>query len=367
MKKVYLLSVLLLLGSSFVMAQAIPVPFLEDRWDTRSGKMVPETYLGKEGILLQSGMIFLKDIDFLDGSIEVDISFPLQRSFPGVLFRAMDTANFEIFYVRPHQSGNPDATQYTPTFNDQASWQLYQGTGYGQPYTFTFNSWHHLRIDVKGLQAEIFLDDMQKPFMKVPELKLDWKAGKIGLMAGGKPVHFANFQYTPGKGASPARQPVPVNGTDGLITQWEVSNIVRGDLFGKPVQLSRDSIPELTWTTRRTDPFGLIDFSAFNKLTKEINTVVAVTRIRSERNQLKLISFGFSDQVTVYVNGVPVYTGSDGFLSRDYRFFGTIGYFDKVFLPLKKGLNEVWFVVSEDFGGWGLKAKFENMDHIRLK
>jgi len=36
-------------------------------------------------------------------------------------------------------------------------------------------------------------------------------------------------------------------------------------------------------------------------------------------------------------------------------------------LPLKKGVNELWFVVSEDFGGWGIKAKFENMEKISLK
>jgi len=54
-------------------------------------------------------------------------------------------------------------------------------------------------------------------------------------------------------------------------------------------------------------------------------------------------------------------------MSRDYRFLGTIGFFDQLFLPLKKGSNELWFVVSENFGGWGVKAKLENMDKISLR
>jgi hypothetical protein len=54
-------------------------------------------------------------------------------------------------------------------------------------------------------------------------------------------------------------------------------------------------------------------------------------------------------------------------MSRDYRFLGTIGFYDKLFLPLKKGDNELWFVTSENFGGWGVKAKFENMEGILLK
>jgi hypothetical protein len=51
-----------------------------------------------------------------------------------------------------------------------------------------------------------------------------------------------------------------------------------------------------------------------------------------------------------------LYDGQDVFLSRDYRFLGTIGYFDDVYLDLKKGKNELWIAVSENFGGWGLKG-----------
>jgi hypothetical protein len=44
-----------------------------------------------------------------------------------------------------------------------------------------------------------------------------------------------------------------------------------------------------------------------------------------------------------------------------------MGYYDAVYLPLKKGKNELWLAVSENFGGWGLKGKFENMEGIQLK
>jgi hypothetical protein len=89
--------------------------------------------------------------------------------------------------------------------------------------------------------------------------------------------------------------------------------------------------------------------------------------VESASEQIKELSFGFSDFVTVYLNDKAIYYGADNFMSRDYRFLGTIGFFDKLFLPLKKGSNELWFVVSENFGGWGVKAKFENMDGISLK
>lgn len=212
MKKLCLLIVFLFAFFCYSTGQAIKVPFVIDKWNVESADVTLEPYKGQESILLRSGFIYLKDVDILDGIIEVDISFPQQRSFPGFAFRLQDVNNFENFYVRPHQSGNPDATQYTPVFNGQAGWQLYHGEGYSKAFTFKFNEWHHIKIELHGLQAEIYIDDMQQPLIKVVELKREWKAGKIGLIAGGAPVHFANFQYTPKQGKTPAVMPVPANG-----------------------------------------------------------------------------------------------------------------------------------------------------------
>ena len=68
----------------------------------------------------------------------------------------------------------------------------------------------------------------------------------------------------------------------------------------------------------------------------------------------------------VYVNGKIVYAGQRVFRSRDYRYLGTIGYFDAVYLDLKEGENEVVFAITETFGGWGLRARLENLDGIEL-
>src|SRR5678816_2301499 len=179
---------------------------IRDRaWDTLGVNPVVETYKGKECFLLKSGAIILKNAELRDGIIEADISFPQQRNFPGFAVRMQDIKNGESFYIRPHQSGNPDATQYTPVFNGQAGWQLYYGEGYSKAFTFKFNSWHHIKIDLHGLQAEIYIDDMQNPLIKVPELKQDWKGRTIGLISGGIPVHFANVQYSAKQGTAPTR------------------------------------------------------------------------------------------------------------------------------------------------------------------
>ena len=86
----------------------------------------------------------------------------------------------------------------------------------------------------------------------------------------------------------------------------------------------------------------------------------------SDREQSKTVAFGYSDRLRLFVNDRLFYTGTNGYRTRDYRYLGTIGYFDAVTVPLRKGRNELVFAVSESFGGWGVQAKFNNLDGITI-
>lgn len=368
MKKAYLMAtVFLLVTFHNTVCQTVKVPLTLDMWDTVGTKPIHETYMGKECLLLQSGAIMVKGAELRDGIIEADISFTQKRGFPGMIFRMQDQFNSELFYVRPHQSGNPDATQYTPAFNGNAGWQLYHGDGYSKAIAFKFEQWHHVKIDIHGLQAEIYLDDMQSPLMRVGELLTGWKSGKIGFTSGGVPFRIANVQYSIKQGAAPAAIPVPANGAGGLITQWQIANPIDRRLFEKNYQLTSEIKEKLRWFTQTSQSSGTINLAKYIQPMDTGKAIIAKTIIHSETEQVKKIFFGFSDYVTVYFNDKALYSGADNFMSRDYRFLGTIGFFDALFLPLKKGDNELWFVVWEDFGGWGVKAKFESMDGISLK
>jgi hypothetical protein len=367
MKKMYLLIALALLTSCwYAHGQTVTVPFTADRWNKEGAQSSVETFMGKECILLKSGTVFINDLQLQDGIIEADISFPQQRGFPGISFRMPDKNNGEHFYVRPHQSGNPDATQYTPVFNGSAGWQLYHGEGYSKAIPFKFDQWHHIKIDVHGRQAEIYIDEMQKPFIKVTELKREPMAGTIALDAGGIPTRFANVQYTIKQPVVQAAMPVPANGTDGLITKWQVSNQENQKLFADRKQLTPEIKSKFTWATQSSEPSGTLNLGKFTQPKDTGNVMIAKVVIESDMEQVKAISFGFSDYLMLYHNDKALYSGRDAFMSRDYRFLGTIGFFDMIFLPLKKGKNELWFVVAEDFGGWGVKAKLENMKNISL-
>ena len=67
----------------------------------------------------------------------------------------------------------------------------------------------------------------------------------------------------------------------------------------------------------------------------------------------------------VYLNGQLIYTGDNTYMSRDYRYLGTIGLFDNVLLPLKPGKNELYIAVTEAFGGWGIMARLSDFEPTR--
>jgi len=78
------------------------------------------------------------------------------------------------------------------------------------------------------------------------------------------------------------------------------------------------------------------------------------------------VRFGFSDRVRVYLNGRMLYAGNDGFGAHDPDSLGIVGLFDELALPLERGPNELWFVVSETFGGWAITADLPDRDGITV-
>ncbi|MFT5999268.1 MAG: hypothetical protein ACI81P_001725 [Neolewinella sp.] len=88
----------------------------------------------------------------------------------------------------------------------------------------------------------------------------------------------------------------------------------------------------------------------------------------SEFDQLKQLDLGFSDDVWIFLNGYPAYTGQNtygypiqkqpsGRLSLENT---------RVQLPLQKGKTELVIAVASDFFGWGLMARFTDVYGIRL-
>ncbi len=367
-KSSFVFVVVALISWGSASSQTIEVPFDSDQWETKGANYVLQKYEGRDAILLQAGTIYLKDVAFLDGTIEVDINFSALRNFPGIGWRMVDPENHEHFYIRPHQSGNADANQYTPVFNGLAGWQLYHGELYATPVHYTFNEWHHVRIEVAGSQAKIFFDDMEKPLLEVKELLRSPQSGTLSLNTRTN-VHFANFKYTPAPTSAPISLASPRSlkpELDGLITSWQLSDKLNTKTFQEKNAMTSTDLKDVRWVQRNVESSGVLNIGRYTKLERDHNSVLVKLDIQADSKQIKQLVFGYSDLVKVFINGQAVYSGSNIFRSRDYRYLGTIGYFDSIYLPLRKGKNEVIFLVTENFGGWGLQAILKDRKGIHL-
>jgi hypothetical protein len=146
--------------------------------------------------------------------------------------------------------------------------------------------------------------------------------------------------------------------------------MVSGTFDGKSLEtkheLAAADKQALTWTRLACESTGLANLARVQGAREGRDTVFVRLTIRSDTRQVKRVRFGFSDEVRVYFNGRLIYGGSDVYQSRDYRFLGTMGLYDELYLPLDVGDNEVWFAVTENFGGWGVRAAFDDMSGIRI-
>jgi hypothetical protein len=89
-----------------------------------------------------------------------------------------------------------------------------------------------------------------------------------------------------------------------------------------------------------------------------MQVVYARAAIDSDREQVKKLAIGYGDDVSVFLNGAIVYRGRSAQNFRDPAFLGIVDVEnDAVYLPLRKGSNELVLAVSELGGGWGFVCR----------
>jgi hypothetical protein len=343
----------LLAAARPLLAQPAPVPFDSERWSRGTSAVVE--HLGRPAL---RGGAALTGATLQDGVIEVDVAMDGRRCFPGIVFRMQSPAEAEYVYLRPHRSGEPVALQYTPLFNGLDAWQLYHGTGFTAAADIPHDRWVHLRLEVKGVQARLFLDRAAEPALVVDDLKRGSGGGTLGLIGppGGQ-VHFSDFSYTTDAPLMFLAPPVETV-RPGVISTWQLSRAFPVTEINRFVAPTRQAPAEPGWHDVTSERSGLVNVSRWAaRLGPLPDVVLARTTIRSDVAAVRRLAFGYSDEITVFLNGEPVFWADASFQVRDPMFYGTVGLNDAVFLPLRAGDNELVLAVAESFGGWGFMAR----------
>ena len=351
------------------------VDFDSPRWRISDDYARKEEHLSRKSLFLKTGFASLEDVDFQDGTVEVDLAMTSRTSFVGIVFRAASADEFEIVYFRPFKSGQPDAVQYTPAFNGSMPWQLYNGTGYTAAVEIRHDEWVHTRIDVHGRTLSVYFGNSEKPALVNNDLKHGCSHGAIGLWGIANGGHFSNFKYqvanTDGSSTAP-----PIVAGKGVITEWKISEAFGVDQRDPEQLPSTSELESLKWQAVSVETPGMVvidryrkgpdhvqDFSDPNfKIGRRVGRkfVFARTTIYSERDQIKRMSIGYSDDVSVFLNGRPVFNGRSAYKYRDPGFLGIMSLEnDSVYLTLKKGRNDLVLTVAEYFGGWGFICRID--------
>ena len=348
------------------------VPPDTTRWDLE-GQARPEEYLGRKCLFLDGGAAVLKDFEMRDGVIDVDLATTAtspHRGFVGMQFRISDDgATAEWVYLRTHKSGLPDAIQYTPVLHTGANWQIYNGPGFTGAVDIPINVWFHVRLEVKGAQAKFYVKDMETPALVMNDLKCGSQKGLVALyvLIGG--TYFSNFQIRTTPDAPWERHLPPM--PQGTLTHWQLSPSY--DALARVLErpIARTEIDTTHWENVEAEPPGFVvlyryrkaphirvsfadDFSKRLEPQPGTRVVYARTSIASDRDVVKKLYVGYSDEVSVFLNGRILYRGRSAQNFRDPGFLGIVNpENDAVYLPLKKGTNELILAVSELGGGWG--------------
>lgn len=339
------------------------------RWQLAGAETRVEAFQGRQALFLRGAIATLADANFDTGVIEFDMAITSNaQSFPGIYFRGVDELNYEHFYIRPHQSGNPDANQYTPVINGNTAWQIH--SQYNGRMRYRVNEWFHVRLEVAEDSARVFVDS-DEPSMIIYDLKRDRQAGYIQIRGSVGGAYFANFSVTPGNPAAAPTEPVPENIPQGLVRTWQVSAPISEAAAADTATVNR--LGGVEWTALPVETNGIANLARVGTRTNETPTVLARVTVRADRARTTPMRFAFSDRVQIYLNGALLYAGDDTQNSRDYRFLGTIGWWDTLYLPLRRGTNEIVFAVTEGGGGnavggggWGASAAFPEMTGLRV-
>ncbi|HEY1575578.1 MAG TPA: hypothetical protein VGF82_00705 [Terracidiphilus sp.] len=325
-------------------------------------------FLGRKAVYLPSGLIGVKGSKMRDGTIDVDVATKPGSLFAGIAFREESEANLEMIYLRPFATDTIEAMQYTPRLNGDAIWQLLNSNHEKASAHFSKDQWFHVKLVISGRTCAVFMNDSRDPTMTVTNLRRGDSEGAIGLWGLGGGAYFSNLSYMP----SPDRAPpadLPPFEEAGIVTNWELSpafDAAEIDAATYPASMAqwdkvRAEEPGFVLVNRyRTSPamFPMPSREDMRKCrVKGAMVVFARAHIASTNAADKILKIGYSDEIVVYMNGKPIFSGKNALSYRNDDALGVFGLNDQASIHLNAGDNDLLVAVTEYNGGWAFECK----------
>ncbi|MEX6690822.1 hypothetical protein QTN47_25160 [Danxiaibacter flavus] len=372
-----------ILTSCACFAQKITIPMTAASWEYDSSKIEfvkqnsTDVMKGKNGAYYQA---FLKNHQFANGTIEFDVALT-GMGFPGINFRMSDDRkNGENFYIRsfgPVTSLVRTTLQYAAIIDGMSIWDL--SDEYQAGATIQQTGWNHVKLVVSGNQMKAYVNDMSKPALMVPQLEGRQKSGGISLSGN---VIYANLTITPDATEALA----PESGYTGIyndsryLKNWQVSP-PKDFPFGKDLvmqlpsmygKLTQSELPDSTtqWTPVQAENRGIVNLTRIygSRPNDQRRMAWVKTTVYSDKAQERTLSFGFSDEVWFFLNGQLLYVDKNYFGTPQQKNDGRCTIENaQIKLSLKEGKNEILIGLANYFYGWGIVARMDRMDGMKVE
>ncbi len=367
----------------FPEAQTIQIPMEPSYWEHDSSTVEFTNHRSVKAVRGKNGggyQIDLKDHIFEDGTIEFDAEF-VGSGFPGIVFRTDIEKNIaENVYIRSFGPVTPairTTLQYAAVIDGISMWDL--SDEYQAGATIFQEGWNHIKLEVSGLQMNVYVNDMETPSLHVPCLESGSPQGTIALNGN---VIYANFSITPNATDDlPATVGYDVTATDPrYLRNWQVLEPVDfpfgrdlvfavPTMYGDPIE---SDLPDSSaaWQDIEAERRALVNLSRLFGAGERDQRRLAMLRttIQSDQDQIRELSLGFSDEVWVFINGQILHVDKNyyGTPSSKYPRSRCTIENSTVSLPLQVGENEILIAVANYFYGWGIIARLDKTEGLRF-
>ncbi len=220
-------------------------------------------YKGRKAVRLtkdaeKDGFALLRGADLQDGTIEADIALKITTppgvrmpGFVGIAFRARpDGSRYELFYLRPGNTRSDDQAMrnHSVQYVSEPDFDWYELRRewpwvYEAYADLQMETWTHVKIEVKGRSANLYLNGSTSPSLVVEGLKGEDLRGGVALWSyQGEEAYFSNVHIT-------NATPLPVKNGSDASGAWQVKLSSDAGVFEGTLQLQRDGSKVIgTWS-----------------------------------------------------------------------------------------------------------------------
>jgi len=371
-----LIAITILLGSS----AATSYPFSAKRWiiinAENNGDVAKEIVVqdGKEVLQLAKNHLALLDIKYTDFAIEFEVK---GGEMPGIGFRSNDLLDFEYFYLRLANSGQKTALQYFPGYNGAEAWEIYNYPKYEAAADFPQGDWVHVKMEVYRDNMRVFVNKETSPNLQVKLQNTEQVDGKIFLKAAYKAAEFKNVKIRN------VTERFEVEETPSIATflskwklskQFEVNFNNQEELYARYIEQKSNE----AWREITADADGIVNLSKYYSHPKGV--IIATSEVFSDKEQTVDLLFDYTFSMVVGFNREILFCGTE---LDTHNFMRVMDGEEKLSLQLKKGRNELIFIIQADdvwqkavhnppylgrkqAANWGFIARLAHYDGIKL-